>query len=512
MSRTFAQLGVPDSIVRSLSRQGITRPFEIQTAALADALAGHDVCGRAPTGSGKTLAFGIPLVVRVDRAQTKRPRALVLAPTRELAEQINTEIRTFAGAIRSTVVYGGVGYANQFRALNAGVEILVACPGRLEDLIQQKAVSLADVNLIVLDEADRMADMGFMPAVRRLLDQAASKRQTMLFSATLDGDVAELTRDYQRNPVRHEVGNATPDVRAASHVFWNVAKGDRPGVIAEAISAVWPSIVFCRTKHGADRLAKQLGKLGVESVAIHGGRSQNQRTRALADFAKGKAVALVASDVAARGIHVDGVASVIHFDPPEDHKTYVHRSGRTARAGEGGVVLSLIQPDQVGDMRKMQRDVGINEPLPAPDAAALRALSPMPTRKQPHMTDSVDEAPAPKPVERQSDRPAQRGRSDRAYRSERNVRPARENRSERNGGPAREDRGGRHEPAVVGAEPSRPSFWERRRAERQGQDNQRARRVAGSTASRGPTSDGSRRVNASDRPAEKPFRRPNNAR
>jgi superfamily II DNA/RNA helicase len=430
------------------------------------------------------------------------PTALILTPTRELAEQICKVLDPLAHAFNLEVLsmYGGTPYSRHRRALARGVDILVACPGRLIDMMDRDALGLEDVGIVVIDEADRMADMGFMPAVRRLLDQTASKRQTMLFSATLDGDVAKLTKDYQRNPVRHEVGDATPDVRAASHVFWNVAKGDRPGVVAEAISAVWPSIVFCRTKHGADRLANQLGKLGVESVAIHGGRSQNQRTRALADFAKGKAVALVASDVAARGIHVDGVASVIHFDPPDDHKTYVHRSGRTARAGEGGVVLSLIQPDQVGDMRKMQRDVGINEPLTAPDAAALRALSPMPTRKRPHMTASVDKAPAPKPVERQSDRPAQRGRSDRAYRSERNVRPA------------REDRGGRHEPAVVGAEPSRPSFWERRRAERQGQDNQRARRVAGSTASRGPASGGSRRADASDRPAEKPFRRPNNAR
>ena len=585
MSVTFAQLGVPDSIVRSLSRRGIEKPFEIQAATVADALAGRDVCGRAPTGSGKTLAFGIPLVVGVDRAQPKRPRALVLAPTRELAEQINTEIRTFAGSVRSAVVYGGVGYGNQFRALNQGVEILVACPGRLEDLIQQRAVNLSDVNFVVLDEADRMADMGFMPAVRRLLDQTNEKRQTLLFSATLDGDIAKLTRDYQNDPVRHEVGEATPDITQASHVFWNVVKADRPGITAEAVSAVWPSIVFCRTKHGADRLAKQLDSLGVKSVAIHGGRSQNQRTRALADFSNGKAVALVASDVAARGIHVDGVASVIHYDPPDDAKTYVHRSGRTARAGEGGVVVSLISPDQVRDMRRMQRDLGLNSQMTAPDPVALRALSPTPTKKMPKVpVADLDDGPAAGPkrsangkrgnernewidpgdrlpyAERQkleeessrgerspqgdrsgqgNQRRPQGGRSDYAYRSERNTRPTQDNRSERpardnrserpardnrserpardnrserpardkrSERPARDNREQSREPAGAGSQNSRPSFWERRRTER---DNPTERRVSGSTASAGP-----RRANpnTATQPGRKPFQRPTSAR
>ena len=388
---TFAQLGVPASIIAALARRGITRPFEIQTAALADALAGRDVCGRAPTGSGKTLAFGIPLVVGVSRAEPKRPRALVLAPTRELAEQIATEIRGFAGPIRIGVVYGGVGYGPQLQALSRGVDILVACPGRLEDLIGQGAVSLSAVDRVVLDEADRMADMGFMPAVRRLLDQTSRQRQTMLFSATLDGDVAKLTRDYQRHPVRHVVGEETPDITAASHVFWNVEKADRTAITAEAVSAAWPAIVFCRTRHGSDRLAKQLGKAGIQVATIHGGRSQNQRTRALADFANGKVHALIASDVAARGIHVEGVASVVHFDAPEDPKTYVHRSGRTARAGQGGVVVTLVQPDQVKDMRLLQRRIGLNEAFTAPDPIALRALTPTP-RRRPAPAKRVEEA------------------------------------------------------------------------------------------------------------------------
>ena len=393
MPPTFAQLGVPESIHSILARRGITQPFEIQVATVADALAGRDVCGRAPTGSGKTLAFGIPLVVGARRAEPKRPRALVLAPTRELADQITTEIRTFAGPVRLAVVYGGVGYGAQIRALRQGVDILVACPGRLEDLIQQGAVNLSAVNRVVLDEADRMADMGFMPAVRRLLDQTAGKRQTMLFSATLDGDVAALTRDYQRDPVHHEVGEETPDITAASHVFWNVAKADRTAATAEAVNAVWPAIVFCRTRHGSDKVAKQLGKSGIQAATIHGGRSQNQRTRALADFANGKVQVLVASDVAARGIHVDGVESVVHYDAPEDYKMYVHRSGRTARAGKGGVVVTLVQPDQVRDMRRMQRRIGLDGAFTAPDASALRSMAPSPIRL-PSESDPVEEASA----------------------------------------------------------------------------------------------------------------------
>lgn len=381
MPPTFAQLGVPTPIVDALARRGITEPFEIQAATIADALAGRDVCGRAPTGSGKTLAFGIPLVATVDRAQTRRPRALVLAPTRELAEQITTELRSFAGDVRIAAVYGGVGYGPQINALRKGVDVLVACPGRLEDLIQQGDVELGDVDKVVLDEADRMADMGFMPAVRRLLDATHRSRQTVLFSATLDGDVAKLTRDYQRDPVRHEVGEETPDITAAHHVFWQADKTQRTELTAEAINAVWPTIVFCRTRHGSDRLTKQLGRSDIKAVAIHGGRSQGQRTRALADFAAGRVHALIATDVAARGIHVDGVAQVIHFDPPEDHKTYVHRSGRTARAGEGGVVLSLVQPDQRKDTRRLQREVDLDEPIADPDAGALRDLSNAPVRQ-----------------------------------------------------------------------------------------------------------------------------------
>lgn len=385
MPPTFAELGVPESITRALGARDIHQPFEIQAATIADALAGLDVCGRAPTGSGKTLAFGIPVVARTDRSDPRRPQALILAPTRELADQIAAELNTFAGDKRVGVVYGGVGYGNQVKALRRGIDVLVACPGRLEDLIEQGEVALNEVETVVLDEADRMADMGFMPAVRRLLDQTPPDRQTILFSATLDGDIARLTADYQRDPVRHEVGSETPDITAATHLFWEVDRPDRVQLTADAIEALWPAIVFTRTRHGADRLAKQLSRSGIKAAPIHGGRSQSQRTRALKDFTDNRAEALIATDVAARGIHVDGVALVVQFDPPEDHKAYIHRAGRTARAGEAGVVLSLIQPDQKKDTRRMQRRADLDEPITEPDIERLRSI------------DRPAPRPAPKP-------------------------------------------------------------------------------------------------------------------
>ncbi len=433
MSPTFARLGVPDSICRALTERGITQPFDIQTAVLGDALDGRDICGRAPTGSGKTLAFGIPLVANVGRARPHRPLALVLAPTRELADQIMMELRSFSGGVRVAVVYGGVGYGNQVQSLRRGVDILVACPGRLEDLIEQGVVSLNAVEMVVVDEADRMADMGFIPAVRRLLDQTAPDPQTMLFSATLDGDVASLTRDYQHDPVRCEVGDETPDVISADHLFWTVARAGRIAVAADAITAAGPAIVFCRTRHGCDRLARQLDRAGIVTAAIHGGRSQNQRTRALAAFAAGRVQALVATDVAARGIHVEGVGAVIHFDPPEDHKTYLHRSGRTARAGRGGVVLSLVQPEQARELGRMQRQLGLQQPITDVDLAAIAGLGQPLSRTEP-----VTVAAGPsrqhadsQPRRRQPERPAAN----------------RQSRSGRRNGPARSRNRNRRPPA-----------------------------------------------------------------
>ena len=377
MSITFAELGVPENICRSLENKGILKPFEIQKLTITDGLEGHDICGRAPTGSGKTIAFGIPLIANSKRGEPKHPGSLILAPTRELAEQKFSELRTFAGKTKIGVVYGGVGYGNQIKSLKQGIDILVACPGRLEDLIEQGFVNLSNVNHVVLDEADRMADMGFMPSVRRLLDQTNPERQTFLFSATLDKDVAKLTREYQTNPIRHEIGEETPDIKSAHHLFWKITNANKTEITAEAINAVWPAIIFCRTRHGSDRLAKRLNKLGIHGVTIHGGKSQNQRSRALADFTKGRVQALIATDVAARGIHVDGVASVIHYDPPEDHKAYIHRSGRTARAGQSGVVLSFVAPDQKKKARRLQHKIDIDQPIMEPDIEILKTLSPV---------------------------------------------------------------------------------------------------------------------------------------
>lgn len=357
---TFADLGVPSNLVARLQSGGIESPFPIQQSAIPDAIAGRDILGRAPTGSGKTLAYGLPLLTRVGKAEPRRPRALILAPTRELADQISKELIPLAKTVKRWVfaVYGGVGYELQRRQLRRGVDVLVATPGRLADLIEEKTVSLDRVEIVVIDEADRMADMGFMPQVRHLVDQAPSDRQTLLFSATLDGEVAELTRRYQREPVRHEV-EGDEDHGAASHYFWEVSREDRVRVAAQIVTTTTPTIVFTRTRHGADRVARQLTRAGVAAEAIHGGRSQNQRTRALSAFSSGRVAALVATDVAARGIHVTGVGGVVHFDLPADHKDYLHRSGRTARAGSDGVVVSLVTPDQRREAASLQRSVGL---------------------------------------------------------------------------------------------------------------------------------------------------------
>ncbi|MDQ1393270.1 MAG: hypothetical protein QOF30_2247 [Acidimicrobiaceae bacterium] len=376
MSSTFTELGVPRAIADGLAQRGIIEPFPIQAVALPLALDGRDVCGRAPTGSGKTIAFGIALVALVGHGRPRRPRGLVLVPTRELAAQVTQELILLAGPKGPSVAsfYGGVGFGPQVRALRKGLDIAVACPGRLTDLAERGEVDLSEIGMVVIDEADRMADMGFMPQVRKLLDQIRGERQTMLFSATLDGDAAELTRRYQTNPVTVD---AEPISEAPSnrHVFWWADGANRSDLTAQLVSAHWPAIVFCRTKRGADRLTDKLNRAGVDAAAIHGDRSQAQRERALASFIGGHFQALVATDIAARGIHVDNVECVVNFDPPDDEKAYVHRSGRTGRAGASGLVVSLVSASQAADIKKMQSKLSMPRVIDRPEMSSIATSS-----------------------------------------------------------------------------------------------------------------------------------------
>lgn len=377
----FSDLGVPRALSKSLEQNGIDRPFPIQTATLPDALSGRDVCGMAPTGSGKTLAFGLAIASRLSansaqpapRPRRRQPSALVLVPTRELAAQIEDVIRPLASAVGARVasIYGGVGYGPQRAALRNGVDVVIACPGRLTDLLGQGAVRLHHVEIVVVDEADRMADMGFLPAVRRLLDTTSPSRQTLLFSATLGGPVDKLVRDYQHDPVFHEVALSAEDRGEVDHHFWRVEHADRSAVTADVVRAKGPAVVFCRTKRGADKLSQRLGRAGLKSAAIHGDRSQGQRERALAAFRGGQLDALVATDIAARGIHVDAVPLVVHYDPPTDTTDYVHRSGRTGRAGADGLVISLVGHEHVRDTRHLRRTLGLARDISLPNVGSL---------------------------------------------------------------------------------------------------------------------------------------------
>ncbi len=405
MTTTFADLGVADDLASRLTSRGIVEPFPIQAATLPPALAGKDVCGKAPTGSGKTLAFGIPLVTRIAKARPRRPRGLVLAPTRELASQIEKELTPLATVRSRSVVafYGGVGFGTQLNALRRGVDIVVATPGRLADLIARGDVRLDEVDIVVIDEADRMADMGFLPEVRRLLDQVRPDRQTLLFSATLDGDVDVLVKRYQHDPVRHALEATDEVVDLTQHAFWAAPREQRTELTVRAVERFGSAIVFCRTKRGADRLTKQLGTHGVTAAAFHGDRSQQQREKALAAFMKGRVQALVATDVAARGIHVDEVGVVVHHDLPADHKDYVHRSGRTGRAGATGAVVALVLPEQASDAKKLQRKLGMAPGTQVPPPAVLvdggakvrvpvrNDVVPGPAVKGPHHNPSNDQ-------------------------------------------------------------------------------------------------------------------------
>ena len=370
---SFSDLGIEPILVETLKKQGILEPFEVQRESIPDGMLGRDVCCRAPTGSGKTLAFGLPLLARTEEAEPRRPTSLILTPTRELAEQIFKVLDPLAYELQLYVLamYGGSSYNKQFRALDRGVDILVACPGRLIDMMDRGAVSLDDVGVVVLDEADRMADMGFMEPVCKILDRCKPDRQTILFSATLDDEVADLVRDYQTDPVTIEVGPKEVTMESMTHYFWLMPNSKKSAISSEIIRKCGRTIIFCRTRNGVDRVGDEMQYDGMAIETLHGGLSQRQRDAAMSRFQHGECMALIATDVAARGIDVEGVNCVIHYDPPENGKAYKHRSGRTARGGATGIVISLVQKPQKKQFGKIQREVGIRVDFEPPEFSVL---------------------------------------------------------------------------------------------------------------------------------------------
>jgi len=365
MTTTFESLGLSADLVDALSAAGITHPFPIQSLTIPDALAGRDVCGKAKTGSGKTLAFGLPLLERTPKAGPNAPTALVLVPTRELAVQVFEVLQPLGTQrnVRVAVVYGGQSLERQARKVSDGAEIVVATPGRLIDLLDRKAISLEALTCVVLDEADRMADMGFLPQVEWILRHVGGPHQTLLFSATLDGAVDVLVKRYQHDPVHCEVESRTITVDEMAHRFFLVHEMDKAKVAAAISRGVSRTRMFTRTNRGADKLSAALSKEGVQAAAIHGDLPQRVRERALEQFQKGQLPILVATDVAARGLHIDDVDVVIHYDPPGDHKTYLHRSGRTARAGESGVVVTLVLWNEELEIKRLLPRIGVKQPL-----------------------------------------------------------------------------------------------------------------------------------------------------
>ena len=380
-SPSFVDLGVPTDLTRVLDAAGITSPTPIQAATLPDSLAGRDVLGRGRTGSGKTYAFLLPLVARLAAsgrtARAGKPRSLVLAPTRELVAQIHESLVPLAKVHGFTMqtVFGGVGQGPQVAGLKRGADIVLACPGRLEDLIKQGHCRLDDIEVTILDEADHMADLGFLPAVRRLLDATPRDGQRLLFSATLDNAIDVLVKRYLSQPVTHQADSAQSPVVQMDHHVLRMPREHRVPVLVDLTSAPGRTVVFTRTKHGAKALARQLNKSGVPSVELHGNLSQNARTRNMDAFHSGKATTLVATDIAARGIHVDDVSLVVHADPPAEHKAYLHRSGRTARAGAAGTVITLMTPEQERDVRDLTRAAGIKPTITRVDALGHPVLS-----------------------------------------------------------------------------------------------------------------------------------------
>lgn len=372
----FADLGVPAPLAGVLADLGISTPTPIQAATLPDSLAGRDVLGRGRTGSGKTYAFLLPLVARLSAsgrpAQARKPRALVLAPTRELVNQIEASLKPLAAkaGLTTQTIFGGVGQNPQVQGLRKGADIVLACPGRLEDLIGQGHCDLSQVEITILDEADHMADLGFLPGVRRLMDQTPRASQRLLFSATLDKAIDVLVKRFLQNPVTHQADSAQSPVATMDHHVLHLAREHRVSVLTDLTSAPGRTVVFTRTKHGAKALTRQLNSNGVPTVELHGNLSQNARTRNMEAFHSGRATTLVATDIAARGIHVDDVSLVVHADPPVEHKAYLHRSGRTARAGAKGTVITLMTDEQVRDVRDLTRAAGIKPTITRINGAA----------------------------------------------------------------------------------------------------------------------------------------------
>ena len=390
MTRTFADLGVSKPVVAALAERDVIDAFPIQEAVIEAALAGRDLCGKAPTGSGKTLAFGVPAVDLAEQGSPWRPKVLILAPTRELATQIKDELEPLAKARSRTIltVFGGTNIERDIKRLEQGVDILVACPGRLEDLIGRRCCELRDVRIAIVDEADRMADMGFLPSVKRILDQTPSDRHMLLFSATLDGDVDTLVKRYQRDPETYEVEEQADQIGDVEHSWYLIPSDARIDSAVAVLRSYYSAIVFCRTRRGCDRVAKMIAKKGLPAVAIHGDRSQSQRERALRDFTSGKAQVLVATDVAARGIHVDNVELVMHYDPANSDKDYIHRSGRTGRAGSTGRVISMVVDNKQKIARQLQKELGVEQGFEtldldslAPALDVVRPTEPEPERQ-----------------------------------------------------------------------------------------------------------------------------------
>ncbi len=362
---TFADLGIAPELLTVLAEAGFETPFPIQAMTIPDGLAGIDVLGKAKTGSGKTLAFGLPIVEGLVRAEPFHPRALVLVPTRELAMQVTRDLAPLV-AVRGlslVTVYGGASMQAQIDALDAGVELIIATPGRLIDLMERRKARLDDISVVCIDEADQMADMGFMPQVRKIMSAVPDKHQTYLYSATLDAQVQELVDRYMTDPVTHHVESDSDHVDTLEHRFLKVHHLDKPKMAAEISRTADRTLMFTRTKWAADDLTKRLREIGISAAAIHGDLPQQKREQSLSRFREGKATVLVATNVAARGLHIEGVDIVLHYDPPDDPKTYLHRSGRTARAGEEGLVVTFVEWDQVNEVLGIQRRAGLNVPI-----------------------------------------------------------------------------------------------------------------------------------------------------